>query len=211
MVPGAAGGQLYAGGHRHARQHRAECALGSPMTIDYANAYVVNTTQDVVAADGLLSLREAVLAANANAAVGDAQAGSAVNMDVITFAPSLTGKTITLSGFDLPVTDNLAVVGPGQTLLTVDGNSQTDVFNVSAGVQAVFSDLTVSHGANSAIRNAGTATLERVTVSNSAGVGYGGGIYNTGTLTVDASMISGNIANWGGSSANGGGVYNSGA
>jgi hypothetical protein len=83
------------------------------MTLDYANAYVVNTTQDVVAADGHLSLREAVLAANTNAAAPDAPAGSAVNMDVITFDPSLTGKTITLSGFDLPVTDNLAIVGPG--------------------------------------------------------------------------------------------------
>ena len=178
--------------------------MSGKVQITYTNITIVNSVSDVVASDNLTTLREAILQSNANPRSGG-------GFNVIVFDPSLAGKTITLSGFDLPITANVDILGPGQTLLTVDGNSQTDVFNVSAGVQAVFSDLTVSHGANSAIRNAGTATLERVTVSNSAGVGYGGGIYNTGTLTVDASMISGNIANWGGSSANGGGVYNSGA
>ena len=185
--------------------HALTASVANPMTINYSNAEVVNTTQDVVAADGLLSLREAVLAADANTAAADApgpgktlsDANTGGNMDVIIFDSSLWGKTITLSGFDLPITDSLAIVGPGQTLLTIDGNNQTDIFNVSAGVQAVFSDLTVSHGANSAIRNAGTTTLERVTVNNSNSGGNGGGIYNTGTLTVDASIISGNASSGG--------------
>ena len=110
---------------------------------------------------------------------------------MIEFDPSLAGQTITLSGFDLPITANVDILGPGQTLLTIDGNNQSDIFNVSAGVQAVFSDLTVIHGANGAIRNAGTATLERMTVDNSSG-GNGGGIYNTGVLTADACTIASN-------------------
>jgi len=47
------------------------------------------------------------------------------------FDPILAGQTITLSGFDLPITANVDILG-GQTLLTVDGNNQTDVFSVSS-------------------------------------------------------------------------------
>jgi len=78
----------------------------------------------------------------------------------------------------------------------------------------VISDLTVSHGANGAIRNAGTTTLERVTVSNSHdqnSIG-GGGIYNSGTLTVSNSTIENNTAagSYPYSPSGGGGIYNSG-
>jgi CSLREA domain-containing protein len=167
--------------------------------ITYTNLTIVNSVSDVVASDNLTTLREAILQSNANPRAGG-------GLNVILFDPSLAGQTITLSGFDLPITANVDILGPGQTLLTVDGNNQTDVFNVSAGVQAVFSDLTVSHGANSAIRNAGTTTLERVTVNNSHDQSNngGGGIYNTGMLTADASTISGN------NGYNGGGIYNNG-
>jgi len=171
--------------------------------ITYTNITIVNSVSDVVASDGETTLREAILQSNANPRAGG-------GLNVILFDPSLAGQTITLSGFDLPITANVDILGPGQTLLTLDGNNQTDIFNVSSGVQAVFSDLTVSHGANSAIRNAGTTTLERVAVSNSAYGNNGGGIYNSGTLTVDASIISGNSATYSYYGASGGGIYNSG-
>jgi hypothetical protein len=64
------------------------------------------------------------------------------------------------------------------------------------------------------IYNAGTLTLNNVTVSgntasSSDGNAQGGGIYNSGTLTVSASVISGNTAtNTSGGEAAGGGICN---
>src|SRR5437762_2859695 len=59
--------------------------------------YVVTTNLDVVAIDGKVSLREAIMAANTDAPVNEAPAGSAVTPDRILFAPALAGQTITLN------------------------------------------------------------------------------------------------------------------
>ena len=53
--------------------------------------------------DGLITLREAILAANTDAVVGDAPAGSGA--DTIEFDNVLSGQTITLGGTDLALTD----------------------------------------------------------------------------------------------------------
>ena len=55
-----------------------------------ATTFVVTTAADGIGADGQVSLREAVTAANTNAPSGDAPAGS-VGFDAIRFAPSLSG------------------------------------------------------------------------------------------------------------------------
>ena len=115
--------------------------MAGKIQITYSNFTIVNSVSDVVASGNLTTLREAILQSNANPRGGG-------GYNVIFFDPSLAGETITLSGFDLPITANVAILGPGQTSLTIDGNSQTDIFNVSAGVQAVFMDLALSHGAN---------------------------------------------------------------
>src|SRR5436309_6008173 len=63
--------------------------------------YLVNTIADTVAADGKLSLREALQAANTNAAVFEAAAGQGGGVvDRITFALP-AGSTITLGGTEL--------------------------------------------------------------------------------------------------------------
>ena len=58
------------------------------------------------------SLREAIVAANMNAPVGDAPAGTA-GLDTIRFAPSLTARRSTYT--DLPAChpEDLTIVGPG--------------------------------------------------------------------------------------------------
>ena len=60
--------------------------------------YVVDSLGDTVAEDGLVTLREAIQAANTNAIVGDAHAGSVDETDVITFSPELWGGRIELTG-----------------------------------------------------------------------------------------------------------------
>ena len=47
--------------------------------------FLVNSLADAVAADGVVTLREAIQAANTNLAVNEAPAGSAAEADIITF------------------------------------------------------------------------------------------------------------------------------
>ena len=94
--------------------------------------FVVNTTLDTNApADGLVSLREAITAANSNAAFGDAPAGKATG-DRIWFDPAMAGSTITLAGNELVITDDLFIQG-GPNDITIAGNGSTRMFaNVSS-------------------------------------------------------------------------------
>src|SRR5689334_15075508 len=78
--------------NRAARRKAAWEMLESRLML---TAYVVNTASDTIAADGQLSLREAIMAAVSQAAVGDAPAGSASNS--ITFNNSLIGSPATLT------------------------------------------------------------------------------------------------------------------
>jgi hypothetical protein len=139
---------------------------------------------------GDISLREAL---------GLAQ--SMLGNNVITFAPSLTSggpATITLS-YDGPdagtaadalvVDNNVTIAGAGANLLTVNGNSQTVVFHVGTGINATIRDLTVSGGSGGGINNSGNLTLERVAVENNSG---GGILASAGALTVKSSTIANN-------------------
>ncbi|MFP4055039.1 MAG: choice-of-anchor Q domain-containing protein, partial [Phycisphaerae bacterium] len=181
----------------------------------WGTEYVVNSLADVVAADGVVTLREAIEAANTNTAVtADVLAGSDTRTDRITFDASLAGGTIVLDGEELYITDDLEIVGPGQDQLTIDADGRSSVFYVEGRQAAVsLSGLTIT-GGNSAdwgggIHNFyGTVTLSNVTVSANSATGEhssGGGIYNFfGTMTLSNVTVSGNSA------ADGGGIYNHG-
>src|SRR5262245_54565920 len=97
----------------------------------------VTTAQDVVnATDGVLSLREAIT--NANATAGQ---------DTIVFAAALAGRTILLQHGQMWITDALAVRGPGASKLTIDAQLQSRIFEVTTGVVANLSGLTLTRGA----------------------------------------------------------------
>ena len=74
------------GAHRAASSARFQPveALEPRLLLD-GTSYLVNSLADVVATDGVVTLREAIEAANTNAAVHDAPAGSADEIDLITF------------------------------------------------------------------------------------------------------------------------------
>jgi hypothetical protein len=96
---------------------------------------------------------------------------NAQNTDRITFASYLTGDTITLSA-TLTINLSYTITGLGAANLAVSGNNLVQDFFVNSGVTASISGLTIENGHESD--------------------GGGGGILNTGTLTVDSCMISGN-------------------
>ena len=111
------------------------------------------------------------------------RANAHAGADTVVFASELAG-TIALTGGELDITDDLAVNGPGAARLTVSGNNTSRVFKVEAGETVRLSGLTIAGG--------------------NAGLGFGGGIYNFGTLTVSDSVLSGNSATTGGGLFNGG-------
>ncbi len=179
------------------------------------SSYLVNTTSD--AADpgpGLLSLREAVAAANADTTP------DTISFDPTVFTPASL-HTITLENGPISFTNTTAEInlnGPGSAVVAVDGNQTSRVFQISSGVTVSISGLTVTNGAaNTAagvlatgggILNAGLLALDSVTVSNNVATGgndtsatggnggaaEGGGISNVGTLSIMNSTISGNTA-----------------
>ncbi|WP_395752543.1 choice-of-anchor Q domain-containing protein [Prosthecobacter sp.] len=132
---------------------------------------------------------------------------------VITFAPALSGQTITLSSELIPGQDVTIDASALANSVTLSGNGNYRVFNVSAGRTVVFRALRVASGggqgggdpvSGGGIYNQGTATLERCTLSGNSTY-YGGGIYNSGTLTLTQSTLSGNSAY-----GQGGGILNTG-
>lgn len=156
--------------------------LGSPAPA--AATLTVTTTADELNADGDCSLREAIAASNANMPV-DACAPGAPEPDMDVIAFGVTG-TITLTGGVLTMTEDLTVQGPGATDLVVSGGGATPVLVVDYAERPV-------------------VMLSGITVADGVASGTGGGISNGGTLTVENSVVSGNIAFRGGGIVNGSG------
>ena len=148
-------------------------------------AYVVDVATDDAAdisgvADGDLSLREAIIAANTNAVFGDAGAGAA-DGDTITFDPALAGATITLGNGIFTIADDLTIDGGiGGGRITLDADGLSGVLNVNT---------TGFVGAS------GDVSLSNLIVTDGGNVPFGGGIANTSTpLTLTDVDITDNTA-----------------
>ena len=145
------------------------------------SSITVDTTTDVIdAGDGLTSLREAIIAANALAGDDTIILGSGV----FTLSIAGTGESAAATG-DLDITDtsgSLTIVGAGAGMTVIDANGIDRVFQVFASTVLDISGVTITGG------NV---------------VGSGGGFLNQGNLTITASAVSGNTA-----SLRGGGIKN---
>jgi predicted outer membrane repeat protein len=127
----------------------------------------------------------------------------------LTFAPTLSGSTINLNSV-LNLTGSLTIDASGLSNgITINGSKATSLFVVNPGTTVVFNSLIIANGAagganaGGGIYNSGTLTLNQCTVSgNSAGAG--GGIANNNVLTLNQCTVSGNSA----LTDNGGGINN---
>ncbi len=150
----------------------------------------VTTASDAVSHSGI-SLRDALVTANADAAIGVS--------DTINFNSSLSGATITLEQGQLELSGagggKITIDGSSlSSRLTVSGNSASRVFQVDASVQAEIDGLAITAGIVSfpvfvggGVYNQGTLTLNNDAFSNNYGC-----IGNTGTLAISSSTIQGN-------------------
>ena len=93
--------------------------------------------------------------------------------DAITFASDVAGGTITLTLGELTLTDAARTTIDGGTAgVTLDGNNASRIVAVNGGAQAALANLTLTRGR----------------------ADNGGGIYNSGTLTVTSSTLADNSA-----------------
>jgi acetyltransferase-like isoleucine patch superfamily enzyme len=109
---------------------------------------------------------------------------------------------------EITLSQDAVLDGTGQSV-TLSGNNINRVLSVNSGVTAEVRNITVASGAatdfvGGGIRNSGTLTLTHSTVSGNS-ASSGGGIYNfnSSTLTLTHSTVSGNSASF-----YGGGVFN---
>lgn len=136
------------------------------------------------------------------------QANSNLGPDSIDFQDELAG-TITLTSGQLPtITEDLTINGPGIFSIIVSGNHASRVFQVNGKVTAMISGLTISDattaGSGGGISNSGALTLDNIVMSGNS-ASFGGGIFNdTGSpLTINNTTLSSNLASGGGA-----GIYN---
>ena len=179
--------------------------------------FVVNTNQDDISApvasncpantpstgSGPCTLRDALLAA--------AAIGGNITFDPTVFSASNTAaaNTITLGvdgALTIPTNTILtgATSGSGATLtnlVAVSGASASTVFELSGGAVAILNNLTIENGKTGGngggINNSGTLTVNESTFTGNSAIN-GGAIDSSGTLTVSGSTFNGNTATTGG-------------
>ena len=174
---------------------------------------IANNLLPALAATGAGELEVTTLAATAAPGLTSlpqalANATTLGGSQTITFAPGL-GGTITLSS-GLVISSNVTIDGPGDGAVTVSGggpSSNFSVFTVNSGVTATISGLDIADGYTSGngggIFDSGNLTLSSDTVSGNSAAS-GGGIDNTGTVTLINDTFSGNSATSGGAIDNAG-------
>lgn len=166
----------------------------------------------------------------------------ATNGYTITFSNNLSGKTITLTNGELLLEKSLTIDASALTNgIAINGNHASRIFQVAGGKTLTLSALTLTNGFSSAdggainnlgsamilnqcklagnvttnggigggIQNSGTMTLNQCVLSGNQASGSGGGVANNALLTLNQCTVSGNQASAiGGGAANGGGVVN---
>ena len=161
-----------------------------------AAAIVVNSLADTTANDGDCTLREAIDNANNNASTWADCAAGAGN-DTITF--NLSGTIIL--GSQLPnIADaqGLTIDGVGQTII-ISGNNAVRVFYVDNSVPLTLQNLTVANGnveqgsGGAGVHNFGSLTIDKSTFSSNI-AGHGGAIDNYGIVNISNSTFSENNA-----------------
>lgn len=172
-----------------------------------AAVITVNTVSDVFANDGLCTLREAIQSVNTSMPVGGCLPGGP-GKDTIT----ITATGVITLGSALPaIFQDVDIIGPGADVLTISGATLYRVMQVNAGTRVSLSGVTVADGFASAtggggILNSGVMTLtDSVLFRNVASTVEGGGLYNTGEVSINHSRIISNAA-----TDIGGGIVNDG-
>ena len=220
------------GGRNLTASHRRRNPRHRPLRIEpledrrlLASLTVNSLLDNTSSGDGLVTLREAIVAANTDATTDLGHTGSGA--DTIEFAASLTSggpATILLTQGELQISAALTINGPGPNLLTVDAQQASRILNITAATgNFTVRGITLIHGrtigdngtlsistfSGGAIRSVttGSLTIDQCNISENSTSGEraaGGGIFTERALTITLSTVSGNST--AGTDARGGGI-----
>ncbi len=193
-----------------ARPQGVRCDIGAVE----AGQIVVDTMADETSANGLCSLREALINANGNAQThADCAPGSAY--DIITFDPAVfadaSHSAIVLGALLPNIATDLLIDGTRADggNVAISGNNARGVFVVLSSRSVGLRKLDIVNGRRSGngggIVNQGNLSIVHGAVSGNTATSYGGGIANQGNLSIVHGAVSGNTA-----TSLGGGIFNSG-
>ena len=195
VVLGAAGGA--------ATGNRAEFECSAPTPPKPTGRPLrVTTFEDELNSDGDCSLREAILAANTDAAVDACGAGHGV--DAIRLP---AGRYVRSSAGQLDITSDLRIRGAGASETVIDAAQLGRVFHVP-GWSVALEGLTIENGLGApfdgGIHNAGVLFLTHCVVRGNTAELSTGGIANLGTMVIRGSAIVDNTA----TREHNGGIFN---
>ncbi len=133
-----------------------------------------------------------------------AEIESAIPGDTVTFAPGLTG-TITLLTGPIAINTDLTISGPGPSAITVDGNANGSVFEITGSATDAVSGLGFTHASTAAIdmTSSGGLTVDNSTFAANAAGGVGAGAGGSGgaidadgasSVTLDGDTFAGDTA-----------------
>ncbi|MEZ6091000.1 MAG: DUF11 domain-containing protein [Pirellulaceae bacterium] len=206
---------------RRERRKRARAALSRSLRHEPLEdrrvlaALVVNSFEDnLTSGDGLVTLREAIIAANTDATTDLNETGSGA--DTITFEAGLftpgSSEMVSLSLGELAITSDLSIEGPGANVLTIDAQNNSRIFDVSDGagtlINVSISGLTMARGfaddgnpqqfsdgdVGGAIKSRENLTITDSVIRDSNATSGGGISIDGGSTTLLRSTISGNQA-----------------
>jgi hypothetical protein len=143
---------------------------------------------------------------NANAGYGSLRyaVNYSPNNSTITFAPALSGQTIGLTSGQLALNQNLVIDASALTNgLHINGNQNSRILAVSPAAVVTLKSLTITNGyaaldVGGGILNSGDLTVIQCSIAGNKADYYGGGIENNGSLTVTRSTLFGNLGTGGG-------------
>jgi CSLREA domain-containing protein len=176
-------------------------AMGALLVSSPALGAVIepNTFGDENGGGGSCSLREAIQAANADAAFGGCPAGGgddtiplAAGTYSLSIPPGTTGDD-KLDG-DLDVASQLTITHPGVMPAVIDAGGVHRVIHVLGAGNLTASGFTIRNGrigqSGGGIRNEGNLNLLNATVvGNETTASFGGGIANAGTATMSLTNV----------------------
>lgn len=158
-----------------------------------AATIIVNSTANTIVNDGLCTLREAIIAANTDAAYNGCTAGNGGDTIVLQ-----AGATYTLDVVDntdygpngLPsVTTPITITGQGATIARNSGAPNFRLVYISPAGRLTLEGLTLRNG-----RAQGGAGGASGNGSGGGGAGLGGALFNRGTLTLRGCTLTDNAA-----------------
>lgn len=133
-------------------------------------------------------------------AISDASSG-----DTITFDPALNGQTIGLTSGLLLLDKILTIQGPGADKLTISGSNLSRHFDVTDAAAVTIADLKLTDGDadlvggfGGSIFNGGTLIMKSMVVTGNHSNQQAGAIQNQGKLTIINSTLSDNDTSLGG-------------